>query len=99
MKETLKLPKAATKKVKRKSTLDELPDHLTSPECIRKLEVKSLVKIRKFAEKEKKAKLAYLKANSSGNPTLKGKSSVKGKPSVNASKGKAAVTTSKGKRI
>lgn len=102
MKEALKLPKAATKKVKRKSTLDELPDHLTSPECIRKLEVKSLVKIRKFAGKEKKAKIAYLKAKSSGNPTVKGKSSVnaavKGKPSVNESKGKATVNAAvKGK--
>ena len=99
MKEKLQLPKSSTVKVKRKSTLDELPDHLTAPECIRTLENKNLDKIRKFAQREKKAKQTYLK-NLSRNVTVSSKSqgnaAVKGRSALNVRKGKAGMS-SKGK--
>ncbi|KAH3704678.1 hypothetical protein DPMN_079738 [Dreissena polymorpha] len=103
LKEALVLPKATTIKKKRKSTLDELPDHLTSPECIRKLENKNLDNIRKFARKEKKAKQDYLKnnENSSVSSAVKKTSvntAVKGKSSINTSKGKAAAKSVKRNR-
>lgn len=63
LKEILKLPQAASQKLTRKSTVDELPDHLASPECIRTLENKNLDKICKLAVKEEKAKEACLKSS------------------------------------
>ena len=60
--ESLAFPKATeTSKPKRVTMTDIIPDHLTSTESIRKFSLKQLDKIKSFAEREKKAKVAFLK--------------------------------------
>ena len=58
----INLPTVKTKKLKRKSFADELPDNLTSEEGIRVMGLKSLEKAKSFATKEKKAKEKFLKS-------------------------------------
>lgn len=60
IKETLLLPKVKIQKKKRSSILDDVPNNLTSPETIRKLALKDLEKTRQFANRERRAKSAYL---------------------------------------
>ncbi|KAJ8299457.1 hypothetical protein KUTeg_023517 [Tegillarca granosa] len=99
VKESLKLPQAKSKKLKRKNTTDELPDHLTSPQSIRTLENKNLDKIRKLAAKERKAKAAYLKSKLSCNLSKKitttANKLVKGRSAINTSKGKGIMKSKK----
>ncbi|XP_056003489.1 uncharacterized protein LOC130049641 [Ostrea edulis] len=50
-----------SKKRKRISIQSTLPDNLTSPESLRLMALKDLEKIRAFAEKERKAKVIFMK--------------------------------------
>ncbi|KAJ8304426.1 hypothetical protein KUTeg_018009 [Tegillarca granosa] len=99
VKESLKLPQAKSKKLKRKNTTNELPDHLTSPQSIRTLENKNLDEIRKLAAKERKAKAAYLKSKLSCNLSKKitttANKLVKGRSAINTSKGKGIMKSKK----
>lgn len=57
-------PNATTISKKRKNHLDNLPDNLTSIDCIRTMYLGEFEKIRRFAKKERKAKVKYLSQNS-----------------------------------
>lgn len=62
LKESLVYPKATNSLTRaRQSILDACPDHLTSPESIREFSLKQLETVKSFAEKERKAKLRYMK--------------------------------------
>ena len=73
--ESLVFPKAPENpKVTRVYMIDTVPDHLTSTESIRKFSLKHLEKVKSFAEKEKKAKVIFLKkAETSSKKCAKGK--------------------------
>ena len=55
------VPDDIIKTNKSKAKKEKLPDNLTSPECIRTMSLRQLSKVKAFAEKEKRAKQAYLK--------------------------------------
>lgn len=62
LKESLVYPKATNSLTRaRQSVLDTCHDHLTSPESIRQFSLKQLETVKSFAEKERKAKLQYMK--------------------------------------
>lgn len=58
--EVLSLPSATSKKIQRRSLLEELPDNLTSPRALHTMALKDLSKIKTYGEKEVKAKVKYL---------------------------------------
>ena len=60
LKECLVYPKDASTQQKRKSQLNTLPDNLTSPESLRIMSLKDTEQIKKFSEREKKAKKKFL---------------------------------------
>lgn len=53
LEESLVLPHVETSKRKRKLVLDDLPDNLTSGECLRAMALKELERVKIFAAKEK----------------------------------------------
>jgi hypothetical protein len=62
LREALVYPKAPESlKPVRKTLLNSLPDNLSSLESIRAMSLKQIQTVVKFAEKEHKAKLAYMK--------------------------------------
>jgi hypothetical protein len=81
MQEALVFPKAPeSSKPKRKTLLSTLPDNLTSGQGMRAMALRQLDTIRKFANKEQRAKQSYLKAqNDKGKRGKSVKTKVQGK--------------------
>lgn len=52
---------AKTEKSKRKTFIQEMPDNLTSPDALRKMALRDLDKIKKFAAREKSGKIKFNK--------------------------------------
>ncbi|XP_052252276.1 uncharacterized protein LOC127858948 isoform X1 [Dreissena polymorpha] len=73
--ESLSFPKdTEAAKPMKQTMLNSLPDNLTSPECIRKMSLKQLEKVRSFAQKVQRAKLSFFKKkNTSTKPEKKRK--------------------------
>ena len=63
-------------KMKRRRLVDNLDDHLTSEETIRKMSLKQIAKIKSLAEREKKAKLSFEKSLQTNKSKGEKKSSV-----------------------
>lgn len=82
------VPEDMCKTSKSKAKKDKLPDHLTSPECIRTMSLRQLSKVKVFAEREKRAKQAYLKKAAAKSKCAKTIQARK-KQMNNAKKGKA----------
>ncbi|WAQ99701.1 JERKL-like protein, partial [Mya arenaria] len=72
LRDLLVFPKAPESlKPVRKTLVNTLPDNLTSSESIRTLSLRELEKVKSFAERERKARLSFIKKNK---PQKKGKS-------------------------
>jgi hypothetical protein len=85
LRNTLTFPEAPAKTKMRHNILDDLPDSLTSPECIRAMALKEISKARVFAQKEHRAKEKFLRTKVSAGKKDKKQKPAKKRKTVSAS--------------